>query len=100
MERAWEDHVRLALILFIAAAAVLAADSQPVSAQMESFFQKRFCTIGGSRGSSGMADCAYNTWEQCMASASGLGRYCTENPFWRETAQKPATRRKAYRQRD
>ena len=53
----------------------------PTSSAQESFFNDRYCTIGG-RGSSGIPDCSYRTWEQCRASASGLGRYCSENPFW------------------
>ena len=68
----------IALAAFVAALTVNTA-----YAQSDSFFQKRFCTIGGGNRSSGMADCSYNTWEQCRASASGLGRYCTENPYWK-----------------
>jgi len=52
----------------------------------ESFFNKRYCTMGGSDNSGGMADCSYNTWEQCRAAASGLARYCSENPYWRPDA--------------
>ena len=57
----------------------------PSSVAQESFFSKRFCTFGGGHDSSGFPDCSYNTWEQCRASASGLGRYCGENPQYVET---------------
>jgi hypothetical protein len=49
----------------------------------ESFFNKRYCAVGGSSLGSAMADCSFNTWEQCRASAFGLGRYCSENSFWK-----------------
>ena len=73
--------MRPALLGLAALLAALAAELQSSSAQ-ESFFNRRFCTLGGAR-SSGLADCGYNTWEQCVASARGLGRYCGENPNWR-----------------
>jgi hypothetical protein len=73
--------MRLASIALAALMASAAANA--AYAQAESFFQKRYCTMGGGNRSSGMADCSYNTWEQCRASASGLGRYCIENPYWR-----------------
>jgi hypothetical protein len=65
-------------LAFVIAASAAAMDS----ALAYSFFNKRYCTIGGG-GRGGEPDCSYNTWEQCRASASGLGRYCSENPFWK-----------------
>jgi hypothetical protein len=62
----------LATVIALLALGVPSSDAQ--------FFSKRFCTYGGGPGSSGEPDCSYNTWEQCRASASGLGRYCGENP--------------------
>jgi hypothetical protein len=70
--------MRLALIGLAALMTALAGGVQSGSAQ----FNSRYCTDGGSDNSSGMPDCSYNTWEQCRASASGLGRYCTENPAY------------------
>jgi hypothetical protein len=70
--------MRLALIGFATAIAALAAGVQSGSAQ----FNSRYCTDGGSDNSSGLPDCSYSTWEQCRASASGLARYCTENPAY------------------
>ena len=52
-------------------------------AYTESFFNKRYCAIGGSSFGSAIADCSFSTWDQCRASVSGLGRYCTENSFWK-----------------
>jgi uncharacterized protein DUF3551 len=92
--------MRLALMGLVIAAAAMAANVQAASAQ-ESFFNKRFCTQGGGdRGGSGQPDCGYNTWEQCIASARGLGRYCTENPFWRGSRDDPSTQGRGKRQRD
>jgi hypothetical protein len=77
--------MRLALIGLAAVIATVAIDVPSSSAQ-ESFFNKQYCTIGGGGRGSGIADCGYNTLEQCRASASGLGKYCSENPFWKPEA--------------
>jgi Protein of unknown function (DUF3551) len=86
--------MRLAFMGLVIAVAALAADVQSVSAQ-ESFFNERFCTFGGSR--SGIPDCAYHAWEQCIATARGLGRYCGENPFWRANQEPSSTQGKGRR---
>ena len=74
--------MRPALIGLCTVFATLAADVRSGSPQ-ESFFSRRYCTHGGSDQSSGTPDCSYSTWEQCVASARGLARYCAENPNWR-----------------
>ena len=74
--------MRLALIGLATIVATLAADVQASSAE-ESFFSRRYCMRGGDDDSSGIPDCSFNTWEQCRATAHGLGRYCSENPYWR-----------------
>jgi Protein of unknown function (DUF3551) len=89
--------MRLAMIGLAAAIIGLAAGVSSSDAQ---FFSRRYCTQGGSSQSSGEPDCSYNTWEQCMASASGLARYCTENPFWKPEGsrdEKPQRRSKPKR---
>ena len=63
----------------LATALAVLALSAP-SGDAQTFFSKRYCTFGGNNNS-GEADCSYNTLEQCRASASGLARYCGENPF-------------------
>jgi hypothetical protein len=74
--------------LLISIATVVAALTVAQSGHaQESFFNNRYCTQGG-RGGSGVMDCSYNTWAQCQASASGLGRYCTENPNWRARGER------------
>jgi len=101
-EKNQEVHMRLALIGLVTATAALAADVQsasagPASAYPESFYQKRFCAIGG-RGNSGIADCSYNTWPQSVESARGTGRHCTEN--YPVRGDGPTTQGRAYRHRD
>jgi uncharacterized protein DUF3551 len=92
--------IRVAFIALVTVAAALAADVSSSQAQ-ESFFNKRFCTQGGGdRGGSGVPDCSFNTWQQCIESARGLGRYCTENPFFRGNRQEPGTQGRGRRQRD
>jgi len=59
--------------------ATLALDVPSSDAQ---FFSRRFCTFGVLNSEASDPDCSFNTWEQCLATASGLGRYCGENPFY------------------
>jgi hypothetical protein len=46
-------------------------------------------------GRDGGFDCSYHTFDQCMATARGLGGFCTPNP-WALYAPAPP-RRRAYR---
>ena len=71
--------MRFALMGLASAFAVLAL-GVPSSDAQESFFNKRYCTFGGSEQSGGQPDCSYNTWEQCRASVSGGS--CGENPYY------------------
>ena len=87
--------MRSPLIGLAALICALAADANLASAQ-ESFFNDRYCTRGMGFRSGGSLDCSYRTWAQCVESARGLGRYCTENPFWRP---KSPARDRAPRQR-
>ena len=41
-----------------------------------------WCAAEGGR--SGAWDCGYYTFEQCMATARGLGNYCVQNPRYIE----------------
>ena len=91
MHLAW---IGLATVIAASAAGVQSGSAQHVS---------RYCTDGGGAESSGMPDCSFNTLEQCRASASGLGRYCTENPEYVSRAsgkQDQQPQRKTRRQRD
>ena len=69
--------------IMIATAAVVAlmAASSPGSAQ-NSFFNKRFCASSGG-SEAGLADCSFNTLEQCRGSIYG-SKYCSENQSWKQ----------------
>ena len=92
--------MRLALIGYATAVVALLAAIPSSDAQ----FSRRYCTFGGGPGSSGEPDCSYDTFEQCRASASGLGRYCGENPeyLWRSRSgsQRDPKQGKGQRPRD
>jgi hypothetical protein len=92
--------MRLAIIGLVTVCAALAADVQVASAQNESFFQDRCCSqrMGGFRFG-GSLDCSYRTWQQCIESASGLGRYCMENPWWHGARQQPTQGKSSRRHR-
>ena len=90
------DRMRSALIGFATIAAALAAAAQSGSAQ-ESFFNERFCARGGDAPSDAFPDCSFRTWEQCIASARGLNRWCTTNPWWHGPRQHPTTQGKSRR---
>lgn len=70
-------------ILGFAAAGLLA--SSPAHA-----YNRRYCMIGN--GYSAPGYCAYDTYAQCQASASGFAAYCNVNP--RYTFAQPGSRHK------
>ena len=87
--------MRSALIGLATVAAALAAGVLSGSAQ-ESFFNKQFCAMSaGGDTVSPFNDCSFHTWDQCVASARGLGRWCTTNPWWHGPRQQPKTQAKS-----
>jgi len=40
-------------------------------------------------------DCSYRTWQQCIETARGLGRYCLQNPCGTGRADRPSTQGKS-----
>lgn len=61
--------------ILLAFATVAAASALNVRAAQAQGYP--FCLISGP----GPGDCKYNTYEQCMATASGTGKYCQPN-YW------------------
>ncbi|MCC6776382.1 MAG: DUF3551 domain-containing protein [Hyphomicrobiales bacterium] len=47
-------------------------------------------------GSSSAYDCSYFTFEQCMATARGLGGFCAQNPRALAPARRPRSSRGYY----
>jgi hypothetical protein len=69
-----EFHMRILTATFLAAAALGAVlTTTPAEA-----YDRRICLIGGGYPYPG--DCAYDTYAQCKASASGQQAYCGVNP--------------------
>jgi hypothetical protein len=62
--------------------ALITSGTTAALAQSGAWGPRAFCTQG-SVFSGGTPNCAYSTWEQCMASASGTGKSCTANPFYK-----------------
>ncbi len=57
-----------------------------------------YCIRDGA-GGRGMWDCSYHTWQQCLASASGAGGTCWENPKYKgpkKKANSPGSQRQRY----
>ena len=67
----------MAVIASAVAVAALTIATTPVVAQ--GFGQYRWCSQSGT---SGTESCSYNTYAQCMATISGLGGYCFQNPAY------------------
>jgi Protein of unknown function (DUF3551) len=63
----------LAMMALTAASVVMLASSAPAAA-----FDYPWCVQGRGVGIPG--DCSYETYAQCMASASGRALYCNINP--------------------
>ena len=66
---------RLTAVAFGAAALMGAA---PASAQTRDY---PFCIKGGNYVSS-LGDCSFDTYEQCVATASGRYSFCDRNPYY------------------
>src|SRR5262245_7526786 len=75
--------MRLTIMGFLTAAAVLTADVQSGVAQHNA----RFCLHGGR---SAIPNCSYPTLEQCRASILA-NQYCTENPNYSEPEPSTST---------
>jgi hypothetical protein len=83
--------MRFMAIGLVTVVAALSVSVEPSSAQ-----NRRWCTERGI-GSFGFPNCAYDTFQQCLATASGLGLHCTENPYY--TPETKAVPRKSRRKK-
>jgi hypothetical protein len=75
--------MRPMLIAFAALAVFSVAGVAPSAAQSKG--PKPWCIANGAYGAGSM-DCTYWTLQQCLASASGAGGVCRENPviLWQQ----------------
>jgi hypothetical protein len=64
--------------------AAMAADIRTGSAE----YNGEWCIADGLHGT-GSLDCAYHTFQQCLASSSGNGGTCVENPelLWQRSGR-------------
>ncbi len=67
-----------ALSLFLIAAAVIGGPETTYAQSPESYpwCGTRYTLSGDSRS------CYYTSWEQCMATMSGIGGLCTQSPYY------------------
>ena len=85
--------MRLALVGLVTIATTLTVGMQSGNAQ-EADPNVPYCTRGGE---SGMLNCSYFTWQQCIETARGLRRYCVSNPFYRGPRERPTTQDRSRR---
>jgi hypothetical protein len=92
-----EVHMRTilaAMTVLAGVAAIVAADVQVAKAQFSSS-RNLWCIRDGVTGR-GSWDCSYHNQQQCLASASGAGGWCVENPNYqspRKSKQRPQQQR-------
>ena len=82
--------MRLSLPSLVLIAAALLGEIQAASAQSPTSYP--WCSRYFGRGMGGATSCYYTSKAQCMATVTGIGGYCFENPYLR-TAPGRATRR-------
>jgi Protein of unknown function (DUF3551) len=70
-----------------------------VGAAPSSFAQSAYdypwCALYGSRTGGGAQSCYYQTYQQCMATMSGIGGTCVRSPYYR--GPEPRGERRYYR---
>ena len=94
--------MRLAIIGLVTIAAALGVQSGSAQTGYNggSFFNEKFCAMSaGGDTVTPYNDCSFHTWDQCVASARGLGRWCTTNVWWHGPRQQPKAQAKSSRQR-
>ena len=76
--------------LFVIVAALLGGLQ---SSRAQSPYSYPWCSVygGGISGGGGAMSCYYTSWEQCMATMSGLGGPCIRSPYYdAQSTQVPA----------
>jgi len=76
--------IRPGMLVLAVIAAAPAVVATPVHAE-----EYPWCAVYTGRGNEGR-NCGFVTYQQCMATISGVGGYCTENPAY----PGPRTRKK------
>lgn len=83
--------MRSALLAALVLGAAAALSNAPAQAG-----ERAFCIKGQGHGQA-HGDCSFDTYEQCLATASGLLNYCDANPFYRGHASSAPRRHRHHR---
>jgi Protein of unknown function (DUF3551) len=85
--------MRLSSIL--SAVFILPATLAPVWAQGQPFPYDPYpwCAVYSGRGG-GASNCGFRTWDQCMATVSGIGGFCQPNQFYNPRGGSQRSRKK------
>ena len=85
--------MRLAPILLATLIVPVTLTSASAQGQPYPYDPYPWCTVYGGRGGGG-TNCGFRTWQQCMATVSGIGGFCEPNQFYnpRGAAERPRKR--------
>jgi hypothetical protein len=76
--------------LTLIALATLAASLGLATAASAEIYYPWCARYGGDMG--GASNCGFSTYEQCMATVSGVGGFCEKNLFYTDAVEHPAKR--------
>ncbi len=81
--------MRTPIIASLAIAAALMGGTQAGKAQ--SPYSYPWCAVyyDGTGLGGGARSCYYTSWQQCMATLSGIGGYCVESPYYHAQPTQP-----------
>jgi hypothetical protein len=79
----------------LSAVFILPATLAPVWAQGQPFPYDPYpwCAVYSGRGG-GASNCGFRTWDQCMATVSGIGGFCQPNQFYNPRGGSQRSRKK------
>ena len=85
--------MRLAPILLATLIVPVTLTSASAQGQPYPYDPYPWCAVYGGRGGGGTS-CGFRTWQQCMATVSGIGGFCEPNQFYnpRGAAERPRKR--------
>ena len=78
----------LAALIIPATPALAAAQGQPFP-----YDPYPWCAVYGGRAG-GASNCGFSTWQQCMATVSGIGGFCEPNQFYNPRRASKQSRKK------
>jgi len=75
--------MRMPIVVLLVIAAALLGETQAGNAQ--SPYSYPWCAImsGGDNSGGGAMSCYFASWQQCMATLSGIGGNCVASPYYR-----------------